>query len=69
MVFRDWVDYVHLARIDGRWVSVNVLWEYKVGKKQAGESAGSGSRTFPAAVVPFLVQGPPLPDLAAGCVH
>jgi len=34
VVFRDWVDYLHLARFDGRWVIVNVLWEYKVGKKR-----------------------------------
>jgi hypothetical protein len=25
----DWVDYMHLARVDGRWVIVNVLWEQK----------------------------------------
>jgi hypothetical protein len=24
-----WVDYMHLARVDGRWVIVNVLWELK----------------------------------------
>ena len=23
----DWVDYMHLSKIDGRWVIVNVLWE------------------------------------------
>jgi hypothetical protein len=23
----DWVDYLHLARWNGRWVIVNVLWE------------------------------------------
>ncbi|HYF38121.1 MAG TPA: nuclear transport factor 2 family protein [Gemmatimonadales bacterium] len=23
----DWVDYMHLAKVDGRWVIVNVLWE------------------------------------------
>jgi len=34
VVFRDWVDYLHLARFDGRWVIVNVLWEFKEGKKQ-----------------------------------
>jgi putative lumazine-binding protein len=33
-VFRDWVDYVHLARFDDRWVLVNVLWEFKAGKKR-----------------------------------
>ena len=25
----DWVDYLHLARWNGRWVIVNVLWEWK----------------------------------------
>lgn len=25
----DWVDYMHLAKVDGRWVIVNVLWEQK----------------------------------------
>ncbi len=28
-VFLGWVDYVHLARINGRWVIVNVLWQEK----------------------------------------
>jgi len=23
----DWVDYLHLARFNGRWVIVNALWE------------------------------------------
>lgn len=23
----DWIDYMHLARSDGRWVIINVLWE------------------------------------------
>ena len=25
----DWVDYMHMAKVDGRWVIVNVLWEQK----------------------------------------
>jgi hypothetical protein len=25
----DWIDYMHLAKVDGRWVIVNVLWEKK----------------------------------------
>jgi hypothetical protein len=25
----DWVDYMHMARWNGRWVIVNVLWEMK----------------------------------------
>jgi hypothetical protein len=27
----DWIDYLQLARIEGRWVVVNVLWEMKRG--------------------------------------
>lgn len=26
---RDWVDYMHLARSNGRWQIVNVLWDLK----------------------------------------
>ena len=29
VVFLEWVDYLHLARFDGRWVIVSVLWQYK----------------------------------------
>jgi Putative lumazine-binding len=25
----EWIDYLQLARVDGRWVIVNVLWELK----------------------------------------
>ena len=28
-VMADWIDYMHLAKVDGRWVIVNVLWEQK----------------------------------------
>ena len=28
-VMADWVDYMHMAKVDGRWVIVNVLWERK----------------------------------------
>jgi hypothetical protein len=31
-VMADWVDYLQLAKVDGRWVIVNVLWERKPGK-------------------------------------
>ena len=24
----DWVDYMHMSKIGGRWVIVNVLWEF-----------------------------------------
>jgi hypothetical protein len=27
----EWVDYMQLAKIDGRWVIVNVLWERRAG--------------------------------------
>jgi Putative lumazine-binding len=29
VIAADWVDYLHLARWNGRWVIVNVLWELK----------------------------------------
>jgi hypothetical protein len=29
LVASDWVDYMHLAKFNGRWVIVNVLWELK----------------------------------------
>ncbi len=32
-VMADWIDYMHMAKVDGRWVIVNVLWEMKPGAK------------------------------------
>ena len=29
VVFYEWVDYLHLAKINGRWKIVNVLWQMK----------------------------------------
>ena len=29
VVFLEWVDYLHLARFNGRWLIVNILWQYK----------------------------------------
>ena len=29
IVADSWIDYLHLARVDGRWQIVNVLWELK----------------------------------------
>lgn len=29
VVAADWIDYLHLAKWNGRWVIVNVLWEMK----------------------------------------
>jgi hypothetical protein len=28
-VMANWIDYMQLAKVDGRWVIVNVLWERK----------------------------------------
>jgi hypothetical protein len=33
-IMADWVDYMHLAKVDGRWVIVNVLWERKPGEAE-----------------------------------
>ena len=33
VVAADWVDYLHMAKSNGRWVIVNVLWELKPEKK------------------------------------
>ena len=33
VVASDWVDYLHMAKSNGRWVIVNVLWELKPEKK------------------------------------
>ncbi|MFC2084882.1 nuclear transport factor 2 family protein [Bacteroidota bacterium] len=29
IVARDWIDYLHLAKCDGDWKIINVLWEMK----------------------------------------
>jgi len=29
VVATDWIDYLHMAKFNGRWVIVNVLWELK----------------------------------------
>lgn len=28
-VMSGWIDYMHIAKVNGRWVIVNVLWEFK----------------------------------------
>jgi hypothetical protein len=33
LVAADWIDYLHIAKYNGRWVIVNVLWEMKPAKK------------------------------------
>ncbi len=37
VVASDWVDYLHIARSNGRWVIVNVLWEMKPKPAAAGK--------------------------------
>ena len=34
VVASDWVDYLHMAKWNGRWVIVNVLWELKTEEKK-----------------------------------
>jgi len=33
VIASDWVDYLHMAKFNGHWVIVNVLWELKPPKK------------------------------------
>src|SRR5262245_46611326 len=33
IVASDWIDYLHMAKVNGRWVIVNVLWELKPATK------------------------------------
>ena len=33
VVASDWIDYLHMAKFNGRWVIVNVLWELKPSSK------------------------------------
>jgi hypothetical protein len=30
IVANDWIDYLQVAKVDGRWMIVNVLWEMKL---------------------------------------
>jgi putative lumazine-binding protein len=32
-IMADWIDYLQIAKVDGRWVLVNMLWEQKPGAK------------------------------------
>lgn len=32
-IMAGWIDYLHIAKVDGRWVIVNVLWEQKPGAR------------------------------------
>ena len=33
VIASDWIDYLHVAKFNGRWVIVNVLWELKPATK------------------------------------
>lgn len=33
IIASDWIDYLHVAKSNGRWVIVNVLWELKPQKQ------------------------------------
>src|SRR5678815_3979974 len=33
VIASDWIDYLHIAKSNGRWVIVNVLWEMKPANK------------------------------------
>jgi len=33
IVASDWIDYLHMAKFNGRWIIVNVLWELKPATK------------------------------------
>lgn len=33
IIASDWIDYLHMAKFNGRWVIVNVLWELKPNNK------------------------------------
>jgi hypothetical protein len=34
LVMSGWVDYMHVGKVDGKWVIINVLWEMKPEKAQ-----------------------------------
>jgi len=39
IIASDWVDYLHIAKFNGRWVIVNVLWELKPSGNRASQTA------------------------------
>ncbi|HEX8280932.1 MAG TPA: nuclear transport factor 2 family protein [Chthoniobacterales bacterium] len=43
VVASDWIDYMQMARFNGRWVIINVLWELKprVAAQQPTPASGS----------------------------
>jgi hypothetical protein len=41
LTMADWIDYLHVAKWNDRWVVINVLWEMKQRRGQAGTNARS----------------------------
>lgn len=37
---RDWVDYLHVGKVDGQWKIINVLWEMRPRPEAATEGGG-----------------------------
>jgi hypothetical protein len=33
VIASEWIDYLHMAKVNGQWVIVNVLWELKPKEK------------------------------------
>jgi len=34
LIMSGWIDYLHIGKVDNRWVIINVLWEMKPEKAQ-----------------------------------
>ena len=34
LIADDWIDYMHIVKLNGKWTIVNVLWQYKKSSKQ-----------------------------------
>jgi len=33
LIADDWIDYMHIVKLNGRWQLVNVLWQFKDSSK------------------------------------
>jgi hypothetical protein len=33
LIADEWIDYMHLVKVNGTWKVINVLWQYKDGKR------------------------------------
>jgi hypothetical protein len=60
VVAGEWIDYLHVARIDGQWRIVNVLWELTPAAAPTVAPAPAGA-TPPAVTSPAPVMPPPRP--------